>query len=253
MSIIRILAVTKREVQRFLRIPIQTLISPWISATLYILVFGVIIGSRINFLENISYIDFVFPGILMMQLIGGAYGQSAFSLFFHRWTKTIQEMLVSPLSYSEIIAGYIIGAVSRALLVGIGVYIIALIFTTTTPAHLLLFIFYITMIATLFALIGLVIALWAEKMEQLNMLQTFIITPLIYVGGVFNSIDMLPEKIHWLVKLNPFFYMVDGIRYAMIGYSESNLIGGGIFLATSSIILFALVVHLFRIGWKLRD
>jgi len=252
MNLIRLGAVTKREVQRFFRIPVQTLISPWISALLYILVFGVVIGSRIDFLENIDYIDFVFPGILMLQLIGGAYGQSAFSLFFHRWTKTIEEMLASPLSYSEIIAGYVIGATARAIAVSAGVYVIALLFTDATPTNIPLFFFYVLLVAVLFALIGLLIGLWAEKMEQLNMLQTFIITPLIYVGGVFNSIDMLPLNIHWLVKLNPFFYMIDGIRYSMIGYSESNLALGTIGLCAATIILFAIVVTLFRKGWKLR-
>ena len=252
MNIVRLSAVTYREVQRFTRIPVQTLISPWISATLYILVFGVIIGSRIDFLENIDYIDFVFPGILMMQLISGAYGQSAFSLFFHRWTKSIQEMLSSPLSYQEIILGYVTGATARALTVGAGVYVIALLFTDATMAHLPLFFFYIIIVSVLFALIGLMVALWAEKMEQMNMLQTFIITPLIYVGGVFNSIDMLPSNIHWLVRLNPFFYMVDGLRYSMIGYSESNLLVGATALSIVSLILFILVTYLFRIGWKLR-
>lgn len=252
MNLVRLQSVTKREVQRFLRIPIQALVSPWISATLYILVFGVIIGSRIDFLEGIDYIDFVFPGIIMMQLIGGSYGQSSHSLFFHRWTKTIEEMLASPLSYVEIIAGYVIGSVARALIVGIGVYVIALLFTDATPSNIPLFAFYLILIATLFSLIGLLIGLWTEKMEQLGMLQTFVITPLIYVGGVFNSIDMLPENIHWLVRLNPFFYMVDGIRYSMIGYSESNLVVGAIFLSGSALILFGVITHLFRIGWKLR-
>ena len=249
---IRLYATVSREVKRFMRIPIQTMISPWISATLYILVFGVIIGSRIDFLENIDYIDFVFPGIIMMQLIGASYGQSAFSLFFHRWGKTIEEMLASPLSYAEIILGYVIGATARALTVGAGVYVIALIFTDATMANLPLFVFYVIVVSVLFALIGLIVGLWAEKMEQLNMLQTFIITPLIYVGGVFNSIDMLPENIHWLVKLNPFFYMVDGLRFSMIGYSEANLWLGAIGLSSLAIILFILVTELFRRGWKLR-
>jgi ABC-2 type transport system permease protein len=252
MNAIRLQSVIKREIQRYLRIPVQTLVSPWVSATLYILVFGVIIGSRINFLESIDYIDFVFPGILMMQLVGGAYGQASFSLFFHRWTKTIEEMLCSPLSYAEMIAGYVVGSTSRALTVGAGIYVIALIFTDATIANAPLFFLYVILISMLFALIGLIIALWADKMEQLNVLQTFIITPLIYVSGVFNSIDMLPEKIHWLVKLNPFFYMVDGLRYSMIGYSESNLLLGTISLVAISAILFGVVIHLFRIGWKLR-
>lgn len=252
MNIIRLQSVVKREVQRFIRIPVQTMLSPWISATLYILVFGAIIGSRIDFLDDIDYIDFVLPGIIMMQLIGGAYGQSAFSLFFHRWTKTIEEMLASPLSYAEIIGGYVIGATARALVVGAGVYVIALIFTDATPANVPLFFLYMVLIAVLFALIGLVIGLWAEKMEQLNMLQTFVLTPLIYVSGTFNSIDMLPENIHWLVRLNPFFYMVDGIRYSMIGYSEGNLLVGTIGLSVATVLLFIFVTNLFRIGWKLR-
>lgn len=252
MNIIRLKSVTKREIQRFIRIPIQTLISPWITSLLYILVFGVVIGSRIDFLEGVNYIDFVFPGILMMQIIGGSFGQASFSLFFHRWTNTIEEMLASPLSYSEIIAGYVIGAVARALAVGTGVYIIAVIFTDAAPNNVPLFFFYVLLISILFALIGLFIGLWAEKMEQMNILQTFVITPLIYVGGVFNSIDMLPENIHWLVRMNPFFYMVDGLRYAMIGYSESNLLVGTIVLTAVTILLFVTVVQLFRIGWKLR-
>jgi len=253
MNIIRLSAVAKREVQRFMRIPVQTILAPLISAALYILVFGIILGNRINFLENINYIDFVFPGILMMQLIFGSYSQSAFSLFFHRSTTTITEMLTSPLSYSEIVLGYIIGATARALIVSSGVYAIAIIFTDATPANIPFFIFYVLVVSVLFALLGLLIGLWAEKMEQLNMLQTFVLTPLIYVGGVFNSIDMLPENIHWLVKINPIFYMVDGIRYSMIGYSESNLLSGAFFLTGSAVILFALVIYLFKIGWKLRS
>ncbi len=252
MNIIRLKSVSNREIQRFIRIPVQTLLSPWISATLYILVFGVIIGSRIEFLEHISYIDFVFPGIIMLQLIGGAYGQAAFSLFFNRWAKTIQEMLSAPLSYAEIIAGYVIGATMRGLAVALGVYVIALLFTGATVSNVFLFFFYVILISVLFSLLGLIVGLWAEKMEHLNMLQTFIITPLIYVSGVFNSIDMLPESVHWLVRLNPFFYMVDGIRYSLIGYSESSLLVGTLALIFFTTALFGLVVHLFKIGWKLR-
>lgn len=252
MNLIRLYAAASREVQRFSRIPIQTLISPWISATLYILVFGVIIGSRIQFLDDIHYIDFVFPGILMMQLVAGAFGQSSSSLYFHRWTRSIEEMLASPLSYFEMILGYVIGSVARAMAVGLGVYAIALLFTDATMDHFLLFLLYVVVIAVLFSLIGLLIGLWAEKFEHLTVLQTFVITPLIYVGGVFNTIDMLPESIHWLVRLNPFFYMVDGLRYAMISYSESSLVLGTSLLIGVTVGLFAVVVYLFKRGWKLR-
>lgn len=253
MHIIRLGSVVRREVQRFMRIPIQTLVSPWISATLYILVFGVIIGSRINFFDDISYIDFVLPGILMMNLVMSALGQSSSSLYFQRWTRGIHEMLTSPLSYAEMILGYITGAVARSIVVGTGIYIIALLFTQANLSHIGPFFFYVVVTAVIFSLVGLLVGLWAEKFEHLNVLQTFVITPLIYVGGVFNSVDMLPESLQGIAKLNPFFYMVDGLRFSMIGFSESNLMGGAIGLAAGALILFAIVWTLFNRGWKLRS
>ncbi len=253
MHITRLSTVVRREVQRFLRIPIQTLVSPWISATLYILVFGVIIGSRITFFDDISYIDFVLPGILMMNLVMSALGQSSSSLYFQRWTKVIHEMLTSPLSYAEMIIGYILGAVSRSVIVGAGIYVLALIFTQANLAHVGAFIFYVIVTAMIFSLVGLLVGLWAEKFEHLNILQTFIITPLIYVGGVFNSVDMLPESLQPIAKLNPFFYMVDGLRYSMIGFTESNLIGGAVGLSVGALVLFGIVWTLFKRGWKLRS
>jgi len=253
MNMIRLTTVSRREIQRFLRIPIQTLVSPWISATLYILVFGVIVGSRISFLEGIDYIDFVFPGILMLQLIGGALGQTSSSLYFQRWTHSIDEMLASPMSYSEMIFGYIIGAVTRALAVGAGIYILALLFTDATPAHVFLFIFYVLIISVIFSLVGLIVGLWAEKFEHLTVLQSFVVTPLIYVGGVFNSIDMLPESMQGIARMNPFFYMVDGLRYSMISYSESPILLGSIGLTVVAVVLFFVVWNLFHRGWKLRS
>lgn len=249
----RLTTVSKREIQRFLRIPIQTLMSPWISATLYILVFGVIVGSRIDFLENIDYIDFVLPGILMLQLVNGAMGQSSTSLYFQRWTHVIDEMLTSPLSYAEMIFGYIIGAVARAVLVGAGIYSIALLFTDTTLAHIAPFFFYVVIISIIFALIGLLIGLWAEKFEHLSVFQSFIVNPLIYISGAFNSIDMLPASLQGPARWNPFFYMVDGLRYSMISFSESPLRSGAIGLSLFALALFVVVWVLFHRGWKLRS
>lgn len=250
---IRLTTVTRREVQRFMRIPIQTLISPWISALLYIFIFGYVIGQRINLFENIEYIDFVLPGILMMNIVTSAFGQTSSSLYFHRFTRAIEEMLVSPLSYAEMVLGYITGAIARAVTVGAGVYVIALFFTSASMAHIGLFLFYTVITSIIFALLGLVVGLWADKFEHLTILQTFVITPLIYVGGVFNSISMLPESLQLVSKFNPFFYIVDGLRYAMIDYSESNLVFGGILLTAIALMLLTTVVTLFKKGWRLRN
>lgn len=253
MTSIRLRTAVKREVERFLRVPIQTLISPWISALLYIFIFGSVIGSRINFLEGISYIDFVLPGVLMMNLIQSAFGQSSSSLFFHKFSKSIEEILSSPLSYMEMVLGYVIGSIVRATVVGTGIYMLALFFTQASMENFLLFLFFTITVSVIFGLLGLLVALWAKKFEHLTILQTFVITPLIYFGGMFNSIDMLPEGLQIAARWNPFFYMVDGLRYSMIGYSESNLLLGSIGLGALALILFLTTTYLFRIGWRLRN
>src|SRR3989338_9092442 len=251
-KLIRFTTCIRREMERFLRIPIQTLISPWISALLYIIVFGSIIGSRIQFFEDISYIDFVLPGILMMNIINAAFIQTSFTIYFHRFTRTIEEILSSPLSYTQMILGWTIAAVTRAFIVGAGIFFLALFFTRANMDHVFLFFFYVIVVSMIFALIGQLIGLWAEKFEHLTVLQTFVITPLVYLGGVFNSMEMIPETLRPFAKLNPFFLMVDGLRYSMISYSESNLLAGGIFLLALAIGLFVMVFLLFRRGYKLR-
>lgn len=252
MTGIRLFTFIRREVERFLRIPIQTLASPWISGGLYIYVFGYVIGKYLNFLPGISYIDFVFPGIVMMNVIGAAFGQSSSSLFMQRFSRSIDEILTSPLSYVEMIVGYVFGAVMRSVAVSLGLFGLAVLFTHTTIAHLGLFLTYIVIVSALFALLGLVIALWSERFEQLSMLQTFVITPLSYFGGTFNSIHMLPTSLQIAARFNPFFYMIDGLRYSMISYSEGNLLWGTIGLIIATILLFFFVLHLFRTGYKLR-
>ena len=253
MNWIRLSTVTRREIQRFARIPIQTLVSPWISALLYIFIFGYVIGKQIQLFDGISYIDFVLPGILMMNIVTSAYGQSSSSLYFHRFGRAIEEMLVSPLSYFEMVLGYIAGSVARAVTVGLGVYIIALLFTAATIAHVGLFLFYAIIVAIIFGSLGLLVALWAEKFEHLTVLQTFVITPLLYVSGVFNSVHMLPPVLQKITYFNPFFYIVDGLRYAMIDYHESHLGFGALFLTLLAVTLVLFVLTLFKKGWKLRN
>jgi ABC-2 type transport system permease protein len=159
---------------------------------------------------------------------------------------------VAPLSHLEIIIGHTMSGVIRGLIVGLGVYAIAILFSAANMAHFGLFILYSIAVALIFSLLGLIVALWADGFEQLSVLNTFIITPLTFLGGVFNSIHMLPERAQFLVKLNPFFYFVDGLRYAMIGISESNIMIGAALIIFLIITLGAIVWRLFSIGWKIR-
>jgi len=253
MNIIGLQTFIAREVQRFMRVFIQTLISPWINALLYILIFGFIVGSRIDLIAGVSYIDFVLPGIVMLNLITSAFSQTSSSLYFQRFARHIEEILVAPLSYVEVVFGFVFAGVLRGVIVGIGVYIIAIFFSTATIAHFGLFLIYSIAVTIIFSLLGLLVGLWSDNFEQLSILNTFLITPLIFLGGVFNSIDMLPEKAQMLVRFNPFFYFVDGLRYSMIGVSEADTTVGAVLIGVLVIVLSILVIHLFRVGWRIRN
>lgn len=240
------------EVGRARRIWIQTLITPVLTALLYIFIFGQVVGQRIGNISGVSYIDFVIPGLLMMNVMQSAFGQACFSLYFQRFAKHIEEILTAPLSYFEILAGFVVASIIRGIMVGVGIYLVALLFTITTIEHFFLLVFYSVSVALIFALVGLLVGLWAESFEQINIPQTFIIMPLTFLGGLFNSIHMLPERFQWFVRINPFFYFVDGLRYSMIGVSESNRFIGFILISGLVIGLGFWVWYLFKIGYKIR-
>jgi ABC-2 type transport system permease protein len=242
-----------REIERFLRTYIQSLLSPWISALLYIVIFGAIIGSKIDLIAGVRYIDFVLPGIVMLNLIQSSFSQTSFSLYFMRFARHIEEIMTAPLSYLEIMFGFVASGVVRGLVAGIGVYLIAIFFSAATIAHFGLFLFYAVAVSIIFSLIGLLVALSANNFEQLSILSTFVITPLTFLGGVFNSITMLPEQAQFLVRFNPFFYFVDGLRYSMIGVQEANPVMGVVIILGLIMFFGAMVWHLFNIGWRIRS
>lgn len=236
-----------------MRVSIQTLVSPWINALLYIFIFGYVVGTRIDLIAGVSYIDFVLPGILMLNIIASAFSQTSSSLYFQRFARHIEEILVAPFSHLEMIIGYVIGGIVRGMIVGLGIYLISIIFSAATIAHLGLFLFYTIAVCIIFSLLGLLVGLWAESFEQLTILNTFVITPLTFLGGVFNSASMLPEKMQLMLKLNPFFYFVDGLRYSMIGISEADTRVGLALIFGLMLTLGGTVWYLFKIGWKIRE
>ena len=242
-----------REIQRFLRVAIQTLVSPWISAALYIFVFGFIVGSRIAEINGVRYIEFVMPGVLMLNVISSSFSQTSSSLYFGKFVRYIEEMLVAPLSSIEIVTGFLVGGIVRGVAVGIGVYAIAIFFGAAGIEHPILFLLYSVVVAAIFSLLGLLIGLWSDSFEQLSMLNTFVITPLTFLGGVFNSIDMLPTTLQSVMRFNPFFYFVDGLRYSMTGIQESNLFIGWVLISFLLISFGFWVWVLFSRGYKIRS
>ena len=253
MNWIGLYTLTRREVERTFRLPTQTLVTPWITALLYIFIFGRVVGSQIELIKGVPYINFVLPGILMLNIIAGSFGASSSSVYFKRFIRDIEEILVAPLSYAEMIIGFTVSAVIRSILIAIGILVIAIFFGGATINHLPLFLFYVASVASIFALLGIIIGLWSNGFEQLSILSTFLITPLSFLGGVFYSVDMLPGKAKLIALYNPFFYFIDGIRYSMIGIREGSESTGFLMIIGLLVVLFTLTIYLFKIGWRLRE
>lgn len=243
----------RREVARTMRVVTQTLVAPVISAALYIFIFGTVIGTKIDDFAGVPYISFVFPGILMLSIINASFSSASSALYFMRFTKGIEEILISPFSYLEMLVGFVGSAIVRALMVAFLILMVGLVFGAVSLVNPLMFVLYVSAIAAIFAMLGIIVALWAEGFEQLQVINTFVITPLTYLGGIFYSITMLPALAASFTRVNPFFYFVDGIRSSMIGFSEANTTVGYAVIVGLVVGLGILVTHLFKIGWKIRS
>jgi len=253
MNWIGLYTLMRKEISRTFRVVVQTIFSPLISATLFIFVFGTVVGSRIDKIGGVDYIVFVFPGILIMNVLTSAFGQASSSTYFAKWARTIEELLVAPLSYFEIMIGTVLSSVVRALTVGIVILLMGLLFGAVTMQSFPLFLFYTLGVSIVFGLLGIITGLIAKSFEQLNVLSTFIILPFSFLGGMFYTLDMLPEAAQKVAIFNPFFYFVDGIRYAMVGIHDSNLIAGAVMIVGLIVLLGTIVWRIFSTGWRIRE
>ncbi len=250
---IGVLSLSKREILRFLSVSTQTIFPPLITSTLFMFIFGVAIGSRIDFSSTgLSYLGFIVPGLMTMHLISSSYENTSASLFIARWHNHIQEVLLAPLSYFEMVLGLLAGGVVRGTIVCLGVYLVSLFFGPTSIQHPLLLAYFIVTISVIFSCAGMLGALWAEDFGMLNMWNIYGIVPLVFMGGVFHPVSMLPQIVQTISKFNPMFYLVQGIRFSVTGISDVPVI----IAASASFVLstgvFFLTVHLFKIGYKLR-
>jgi ABC-2 type transport system permease protein len=215
--------IVRREVARILRIWGQTLVPPAITMTLYFLIFGGLIGSRVGEMDGIKYMDFIVPGLVMMSIIQNSYGNISSSFFGAKFGRHVEELLVSPMPSWVILGGYVAGAVLRGLLVGAIVLIIAMFFTKVRMPHPFVTLSTVILGATIFALAGFVNAVYAKKFDDIAIVPTFILTPLTYLGGVFYSVKLLPDWAEAATHLNPIFYMVNAFRYGLLGVSDVPL------------------------------
>lgn len=245
--------IIRREWSRLMRVPIQAFLAPWISALLFIFIFGSVVGARISQIGGHRYIQFVLPGILMMNIVNASFLQSSSQVYFSRFLRYVEETLVAPLSYAEMIAGVIAVVVVRSVITALGILVIAACFGATSIDGIAEFVFWIVVVSMVFGLLGIVIGLWANNFEQLTILNIFFITPLSFVGGVFNTVAMLPPWLRWIAWGNPFFYFINGLRHAMIGFTEASEVLGVSIALGLAVLMSAIVWRLYAVGYGLRE
>lgn len=251
-SLIPLTTLILRDTKRFLRIWTQSLIPPMLTSVLFILIFGYSLGSKISEIEGISYLNFILPGLLMMGVIMSAYMASSFTLFLQKFQRSIEELLVAPIAYWQIIAGTTISAMLRAFIVGLGILVVSLLLTPITVYNIWILMLFIILVTMLFSFAGIATALWAKNFDQMNIFSTFLITPLTYLGGVFYSIEMLPPIWQTIAKFNPILYMVDGVRYGFIGVNDIPILYSLAVVFFLTIFFFVMCVWMFKTGYKLR-
>jgi len=237
-----------KEFIRFIRIWIQTVIPPAVTMTLYFVIFGNLIGSRIGEMGGYSYMQYIAPGIIMMSVITNSYSNVVSSFFSAKFHRNVEEMLIAPIPSVIIVAGYATGGMLRGLVVGIVVTGIALVFTDLGVHSVATMIAVVVMTALLFSLGGFVNAVFAKKFDDISIVPTFILTPLTYLGGVFYSIDLLPDFWQKMSMANPILYMVNAFRYGVLGVSDIDLALAFAVIAGFTAALFVLGVFLLDRG-----
>lgn len=215
--------IVRKEVFRILRIWLQTVVPPAITMTLYFVIFGNLIGSRIGEMGGYDYMQFIVPGLVMMAVITSSYGNMVSSFFGAKFGRHIEELLISPLPNWVILAGYVTGALARGIMVGTVVMLISLFFSRVEIQHPFIMVSVLLLTSIVFAMAGMVNAIFATKFDDITIVPTFILTPLTYLGGVFYSIDLLPDFWRNLSAFNPILYMVSGFRYGILGVSDVGI------------------------------
>lgn len=213
----------RRELKRTYMVINQVVWPPVIMTLLFIFIFGLSLGSRIKTLGGVPYVEFLLPGLVMLNVISSSYDESSSSLFQQRFMNSIQELLIAPLSYVEIIVGFLTGSVLRGLVIGNLVMLIGLLLVKSAPHDLAVYFYFMIMTALLFSAFGMIAGLLGKTWDNLAIFTTFVITPLTYIGGVFSSISLLPPLLRAISLFNPMLYMIDGFRYSYTGAVDVNL------------------------------
>ena len=241
-----------KEIRRFTRIWVQTLLPPAIMMALYFVIFGNLIGSRIGEMGGFDYMEFIVPGLIMMSVITNSYANVVSSFFGMKFQGSIEEILVSPVPNWVVLTGYVMGGVGRGLAVGFIVTLLSLGFTNLHIEHMWVTVSIVFLTAILFSLGGFINAIYATKFDDISIVPTFILTPLTYLGGVFYSISLLPEFWQTVSKFNPILYMVNTFRYGILGVSDINIVFAFSMIIGFIVMLFSFSLYLLNKGQGIR-
>ncbi len=252
-QLVTLRTLVRKEMSRVIRIWVQTIVPPIITMSLYFIIFGNLIGSRIGQMDGFDYMQYIAPGLIMMSVIQNSYGNVVSSFFGAKFNKHLEEMLVSPMPTYAIILGHVAGGVLRGLIVGTIVTLIALFFTELHIANVLITVSMVVLTATVFALAGLINAIFARKFDDVTIIPAFVLAPLTYLGGIFYSISLLPEFAQKLSLINPILYMVNAFRYGMLGVSDIDIRTAYAITLLFIIVLFSASMILINRGIGIRD
>ncbi len=240
------------EMGRTLRTVGQSIASPVISTVLYFIVFGSAMGSRIQTIDGVPYGAFIVPGLIMLTVLGQSVSNASFGIYFPRFTGTIYEILSAPLSFVEIILGYVGAAASKSIIIGIIVLVTAAFFVPMHIAHPLWMAFFLAMTSITFSLLGFIIGIWADGFEKLQLIPLLIITPLTFLGGSFYSVKMLPPFWYKVSLLNPVVYLISGFRWSFYEQGDVSLMISVTMIAVFIVVALGIIAWMFRTGYRLR-
>ncbi|MBW4707204.1 ABC transporter permease [Roseobacter sp. YSTF-M11] len=241
------------EMARFFRTLAQSLISPVLSTSLYFVVFGAAIGSRIQEIEGVSYGSFIVPGLIMLSVITQAISNASFGIYFPKFIGTIYELLSAPVNFLEIVAGYVGAAATKALFIGVIILITAFFFVDVQIAHPLAMVAFLLLTCLSFALLGFIIGIWAGNFEQLQLVPLLVVTPLVFLGGSFYSISMLPPAWQTISYFNPVVYLISGFRWAFFGTADVPIGLSLLAIAGFTTVCLLVIGWIFKTGWRIRQ
>lgn len=252
-QLVALQTIVLKEIRRFMRIWLQTLLPPAITMTLYFVIFGHLVGSRIGEMGGFNYMQYIVPGLIMMAVITNSYANVVSSFYSAKFQRSVEEVLVSPVPNAILLVGVTLGGVARGIAVGLIVTLLSLFFTDLALHHVFVVVYTVVMTATLFSLGGFINAVYAKSFDDINIVPTFILTPLTYLGGVFYSMDLLSPFWQGVSLLNPIVYMVNAFRYGILGVSDVNVWFSLGMITLLSAALFAYALRLLDRGTGLRE